>query len=222
MVNTSIADAEHGTAEEGPAPPPMTFSVPEGLHAIPLPIDHDERTQAVASLVREMYPEGDTELWSAMQAVYGPIADDLVDAGVAFTGVGLYDIGDRQVGHCSLTIGAMECDQQDPEVTALGLRELFGRRPLHEVSWLDLPCGPAVSVTTTRRTVIDGSVTASGEDVAVTSGQVQVYVPFPTAPYIAVFTLETMAEEHFEEFGVMLSTIIASVAFPDEDAGRQD
>jgi hypothetical protein len=197
--------------------PPMTFSVPEGLHAIPLPLDQAERNSSVASLVREMYPEGDSDLWNAMQAVYGPIADDLVEMGVAFTGIGLYDIGDDQVGHCSLTVGAMECDQQSPEVTALGVRELFGRRPMHEVSWLDLSCGPAVSVITTLKTFIDGGFTSSGEDVEVISGQIQVYVPFPADPYIAVFTMETMAEEHFEEFGVMLSTIVASIAFPDEN-----
>jgi hypothetical protein len=200
-------------------PPPMTFGVPEGLHAIPLPTDQDERKAAVASLVREVYAEGDERLWTAMEAVYGPIADDLAEAGIAFTGIGLYDIGDEKVGHCSLTVAAMECEQQDPEVTALGIRELFGREPKHEVSWLDLPCGPAVSVTTTRQMVIDGSYTAGGVDITLTSGQVQVYIPFPAAPYIAVFSLETMAKEHFEEFGAMLATIVASVDFP---AGEPD
>ncbi len=224
MTVDTGAPAIEGPAQEGTAGPaaglalpPMTFAVPEGLHAVELPLDRAERTRAVASLVRDMYPKGDPDLWTAMQAVYGPLTDELVDAGVAFTGIGLYDLGERRIGHCSLTVGALECEQHDPEVTAHGIREMYGRQPLHEVSWLDLPCGPAVAVTTTRETVIDGSVTSSGADVTVTSGQVQVWVPFPKAPFIAVFTLETMAAEHFEEFGVMLSIILASVDFPDED-----
>ncbi|MDI5964255.1 hypothetical protein [Streptantibioticus silvisoli] len=223
MTDTAAGFAPGAGPDPGSGPaggvrlPPMTFGVPEGLHAVPLPLDAAERGAAVAELVRDIFPEGDADLWTVLQAVYGQVAEDLVAAGVAFTGIGLFDVGEGQVGHCSLTVGAMPSGQPDAEIAALGLRELWGRRPLHDVQWLDLPCGPGVSVTTSRSVVIDGAYTASGEDVTVTSGQLQVYVPFPAAPYTAVFTMDTAAVEHVEDFGALMGAILASVAFPAEE-----
>lgn len=146
MSGTNEPHESNGTADV--LPPPMGFHVPEGMHAVSLTLDPAERAEAAAELVRDVYPKGDPQLWEAMGAIYVPVLEAMAVSGVCFTGIGIYDDQEGGVAHCSLTVAAMESDHGDAEAAALGLREIFGRRPKHDVRWLDLPCGPAVAVVT--------------------------------------------------------------------------
>jgi hypothetical protein len=207
-------DMASGTAT-GVQLPPMAFHVPEGIHAVSLSLDPAERAAAAGELVRDIYPKGDQQLWEAMGTIYVPVLEAMAVNGVCFTGIGIYDDEEGGVAHCSLTVAAMESDHTSAEVAALGLREIWGRRPKHDVRWLDLPCGPAVAVVTVRALTIDGELTKTGEHTQMITGQIQVYVPFPTGPYTAVFTLDTSAMNQWDNLSELMAEIVKSIVFPE-------
>ncbi|MFJ2774029.1 hypothetical protein [Streptomyces sp. NPDC087300] len=199
----------------------MTFDLPEGMHAIEVSLDADERAEAVRQLVRDIYPNGDKPLWEAMSMLYSETADGMIADGVSFFGIGLYGIDGGGVAHCSLTLSVFESDSVDQEIVAEGIRAALGADPLHDVTWLDLPCGPAVSSISARRLLIDGQYTQSGNDEELVMGQFQVHIPFGNGPYTAVVTLDTASMEQWEEFTHAVANIIGSVAFPaDADEER--
>ncbi|ELP68776.1 hypothetical protein ACKI1I_34320 [Streptomyces turgidiscabies] len=199
---------------EGMALPPMSIHLPDGMHAIEVSADETERTAAVMELVREIYPQGEEPLWEAMGALYGATAQEMASGGVSFFGIGLYDIGDGGgVAHCSLTVAVFESGAADPDVVAQGIFATLGPDPLRDVTWLDLPCGPAVSVISFRKLVVDGQYTRSGSDEELTMGQIQVHVPFSTGPYTAVITLDTASVEQWDEFTHAIAGIVGSLEF---------
>ncbi|MDN0193585.1 hypothetical protein [Streptomyces sp. S.PNR 29] len=195
--------------------PPMAFRLPPGMHAIEVSLDAEERAEAAQRLVRDIYPHGSEPLWGTMGALYSAMADALLSDGIAFFGIGLYAIEDSGgVAHCSLTIAVCESGDTAPDVVAQGIRAALLGDPLREVSWLDLPCGPAVSAITFRKLLVDGAYTESGADAELVMGQIQVHIPFPTGPYTAVVTLDTASVEQWDEFSQALGGIVRSVEFP--------
>ncbi|MFH8613258.1 hypothetical protein ACH4D5_37900 [Streptomyces sp. NPDC018029] len=192
----------------------MTFDLPDGMHAIEVALDAGERAAAVRQFVRDLYPRGDEPLWEALSALYGETADSMPADGIAFFGIGLYEIENGGVAHCSLTLSVWDSGSVDQEVAAQGIRAALGTNPLYDVTWLDLPCGPAVSAISMRRLVIDGRFTRSGEDEELVMGQFQVHIPFANGPYTAVFTLDTASMEQWEEFTHAVAGIVGSVTFP--------
>ncbi|MEU5311135.1 hypothetical protein [Streptomyces sp. NPDC021562] len=204
---------------EGAVLPPMAFRLPDGMHAIEVSLDADERAQAAQQLVREIYPRGEVPLWETMGALYSAMADQMLASGVGFFGIGLYGLeDDRGVAHCSLTIAAFESGETDQEVVAQGIKALLLRDPLREVTWLDLPCGPAVCGVSFQKLVVDGGYTKSGQDEELIMGQIQVHIPFATGPYTAVFTLDTASVEQWDEFAHAVAGIVGSVEFPPSTA----
>ncbi|TLS41974.1 hypothetical protein FE633_33405 [Streptomyces montanus] len=199
---------------EGIALPPMTIRLPEGMHAIEVSLDETERTEAVARLVRDIYPRGEESLWEAMSAVYSATAQEMSSAGVSFFGIGLYDIGDGGVAHCSLTVAVFESGETDQDVVAQGIFAIHSPDPLRDVTWLDLPCGPAVSLISFRKLIVDGEYTKSGNDEELTMGQIQVHVPFSTGPYTVVITLDTASLAQWDEFTHAIAGIVGSLEFP--------
>jgi hypothetical protein len=200
---------------EGVALPPMTIRLPEGMHAIEVSLDETERTEAVRKLVRDIYPRGEEPLWEAMSALYGATAQEMSAGGVSFFGIGLYDIGEGGgVAHCSLTVAVFESGEADPDVVAQGIFATLGPDPLRDVTWLDLPCGPAVSVISFRKLVVYGQYTKSGNDEELTMGQIQVHIPFSTGPYTVVITLDTASVEQWDEFTHAIAGIVGSLEFP--------
>ncbi|MFF4566011.1 hypothetical protein [Streptomyces sp. NPDC001435] len=201
--------------------PPMSFRLPHGMHAIEVSLDAQERAEAAQRLVQDIYPHGEEPLWGTMGTLYSAMADEMLSDGVAFFGIGLYEIeGGGGVAHCSLTIAVYETGDTDPDIVAQGVRAALLGDPLCEVSWLDLPCGPAVSAITFRRLLVDGAYTKSGADAELVMGQIQVHIPFPTGPYTAVVTLDTASVEQWDEFSHAIAGIVGSVEFPsDPDTG---
>lgn len=65
---------------------------------------------------------------------------------------------------------------------------------------------------------IGGEFTTSGEEVELTTGQIQVYVPFPTGPYTALFNLDTSAMPQWGDFCELMAAVLKTVGFPAEDA----
>ncbi|MDQ0715414.1 hypothetical protein QFZ55_004866 [Streptomyces luteogriseus] len=205
MTTLTVADATL---------PPLAFRLPEGIHAIEVSLDPEERAQAARRLVRDVYPQGEERLWTTMGSLYSAMADELLADGVAFFGIGLYAIEDGGgVAHCALTLAVHERGDADPDVVAEGTRAALLADPLREVSWLDLPCGPAVYGITFRKLLVDGAYTTSGADEELVMGQIQVHIPFPADPYTAVLTLDTASVAQWEEFSHAMAEIIGSVDF---------
>jgi hypothetical protein len=199
--------------------PPMALRLPHGMHAIEVSLDAEERAEAARRLVRDIYPQGEEPLWTTMSAVYSAMADELLSDGIAFFGIGLYEIEDGGgVAHCSLTVAVWESGDTDPDIVAQGIRTVLLSDPLCEVSWLGLPCGPAVSGITFRKLLIDGAYTRSGADTELVMGQIQVHVPFPTGPYTAVVTLDTASVAQWDEFSQAIAGIVGSVEFPSPES----
>ncbi|MFI6490608.1 hypothetical protein [Streptomyces sp. NPDC050564] len=195
--------------------PPMAFRLPTGMHAIEVSLDSGERAEAAQRLVRDIYPQGEESLWNAMGSLYSAMADEMLAGGVGFFGIGLYDIEDGGgVAHCSLTIAVYESGETDQDVVAHGIQTLLLGDPLHEVTWLDLPCGPAVCGVTFRKLLVDGAYTQSGKDEELVMGQIQVHIPFSTGPYTAVVTLDSASVEQWDEFSHAVAGIVGSVEFP--------
>ena len=199
---------------EGMALPPMSISLPEGMHAIEVSLNGTERTEAVRKLVQDIYPRGEEPLWEAMSALYGATAQEMLAGGVSFFGIGLYDIGDGGgVAHCSLTVAVFESGEASPDTVAQGIFAVLSPDPMRDVTWLDLPCGPAVSVISFRKLVVDGLYTKSGNDEELVMGQIQVHIPFPTGPFTAVITLDTASVEQWDEFTHAIAGIAGSLEF---------
>lgn len=212
-VTSQVAASREVTVQETVLPP-MTFRLPHGMHAIEVPLDGTSRAEAARRLVRDIYPRGTEPLWQSMGALYGAMADELSADGVAFFGVGLYAVDGGGVAHCSLTIAVYESGTDDQDVAAQGVHALLLDDPLREVTWLDLPCGPAVSAITFRKLVVDASYTASGKDEDLVMGQIQVHIPFPTGHFTALVTLDTASMDQWEDFSAALAGIVGSVEFP--------
>jgi hypothetical protein len=99
----------------------------------------------------------------------------------------------------------MPSDHPSAEVAANGIREIFVRDPLLDTRWLDLPCGPAVGIVSVR----DVPLGAGHLPV----GQIQVHVPFPRDPWIALFTLETTALEQWDRVCGVMAGMAKSIRF---------
>lgn len=194
--------------------PPMTFHVPENFLAYPLHEDPAERMAAADAFVRELYKNGDAELWQSTAPAIAAMGEMNASSGVAYAAMGVYDNEQGGVATCTVTVTATESDHMDPEVAALGLREILVRDEYNDSRWLDLPCGPAVSRLTATKYPVDAGLTGGVDGVELVQGQIQVYIPFPTGPWIAVLTMQTANMEVWAEFSEMMASIVASVEFP--------
>ncbi|MEE4545450.1 hypothetical protein V2S66_26210 [Streptomyces sp. V4-01] len=201
---------------ELPDIPPLSFVVPESFHALPIAAGPEERAALAEEFVRELYPNGDDALWTPAAPYYAALGEAMGDQGLAYSAMGLFSI-DEGIAHCSFTMAAVTSDHPSPEVAALGIREILATDETNDARWIDLPCGPAVSCVSLRQIVIGAELTADGEEARLHMGQVQVYVPFPTGPFTAVFTMDTAAVDYWGEFSEMLTAILRSVSFPAPD-----
>lgn len=221
MTDVSLTPVE-STEPATPAVPPMWFTVPEFFHAFPLGTEPDERAAAAVEFARELFPEGDEPLWDAAAPFYADLAETMTDASLAYSALGVFST-DEGIAHCSLTVTAVESDHPDPEVAALGIQVILRNDPINDVRWLDLPCGPAVANISIREMAVGPELSASGEETTFLTGQIQVFVPFPTGPYTALVTLDTPAVNYWGEFCELMVAILKTITFqPSEDTQHRD
>ncbi|WP_030678152.1 hypothetical protein [Streptomyces sp. NRRL B-1347] len=210
--------APHPSAEEL-APlvlPPLSFVVPEGFHSLPVDASADELPASTAEFVRGLYPSGDAELWGSATPYYERVATLLSTAGLLYSGLGIFGLGDEGVAHCSLSVAVCASHHADTESAAQGTLAVLSSDPLNDARWLELPCGPAISCVSMRELSVDAEKTESSEEQPrIITGQIQIYLPFPTGPYMAVFTLSTASMRCWGEFCDMLTAILQTVSFTD-------
>ncbi|MGW6485916.1 hypothetical protein [Streptomyces sp. NPDC055056] len=202
--------------------PPLSFTTPEGFFSLPLAATADDRAALSESFVRELYSRGDEALWTPAAPYYAALAEQLAHTGVSYSAMGLFSTDDGGVVQCALTVAAVETEQSDPEIAAHGILTALSSDPHRDARWLDLPCGPAVSCVTMREVTLAPEVTASGAEVQLLTGQIQVQVPFPTGPYTAVFTLDTASTEYWGEFCDLLIAVLRTLSFRDTAADTSD
>ncbi|MFW6691711.1 hypothetical protein [Streptomyces sp. MAR4 CNX-425] len=193
--------------------PPMWFTVPDGFHALPIAATPEERTALADTFVRELYPEGDDALWAASAPYYGAVGEFMGRSGLSYSAMGFFARDDGGVVHCTLTAAGVESRHRSAEAAATGIREVLVRDPMNDARWVDLPCGPAVSCITLREFTVPEELAAEGAETKLHAAQIQVHVPFPTGPYVAVFTLDTTALDHWGEFCEMTAAIMQTVSF---------
>lgn len=210
--------------------PPMSFVVPEGFHDLPVDALKDERSAATAEFVRGLYPGGDSELWESAAAYYERVTAVMATAGLAYSALGIFGLDGPGVAHCSLTTAFFASDHSEPDEAAQGTLATLASDPLNDARWMDLPCGPAVSCVTMRELPLDleteqpeqpeqGEV--SGEQPRLITGQIQIYIPFPTGPYMAVFTLDTASMQYWGAFCDMLTAVLQTVSFVDSEVDTE-
>ncbi|MFF0725511.1 hypothetical protein [Streptomyces sp. NPDC004134] len=191
----------------------MWFTVPDGLHALPIAATAEERTALADAFVRELYPNGDDALWAASAPYYGVVGQFMSGTGLSFSAMGFFARDDGGVVHCTFTVASVASGHASVEAAANGIREVLVRDPANDARWVDLPCGPGVSCTTLREFTVPAELTADGTETKLHTGQIQVHVPFPTGPYVALFTLDTAALDHWGEFCEMTAAIMRTVSF---------
>ncbi|MFY1679439.1 MULTISPECIES: hypothetical protein [unclassified Streptomyces] len=220
--------------------PPLWFLTPEGFHSLPLGASPEERGERSRAFVRDLYSRGSEEIWAPAALHYANLAGLLQDTGVSYAAVGLFSTAaddgasspgpgttrgetSKGVAQCALTVAVVATEQStavDGDAVAQGILATLSSDPLNDAIWLDLPCGPAVSCISMREHTVGAEVSASGEPTKLVTGQVQVHIPFPADPFVAVFTLDTASLDHWPEFYRALSSILRTVAFTDPESAR--
>ena len=193
--------------------PPFSVEIPEGFHELPIDTAGDEREQSVADLVRGVYPRASPEVWKGAVPLFASATEMMAGAQLTFAGIGLFSDGPDKVAQCALTLAVAPSDHPTAEVAAHGIREILARTESVEAEYVDLPCGPAVTAISISEVTYDGQYTTTGEDATVRMGRLQAYVPFPTGPYLAVLTLDTPAMDYWENFSVMMGTVLMGMEF---------
>ncbi|MFG3100124.1 hypothetical protein ACGFZL_06350 [Streptomyces sp. NPDC048182] len=219
-------------------PAPLWFLIPEGFFALPLAASPQERAHRADAFVRELYSRGSEDIWRPAAPYYAAIAELLADTGISYAAMGLFSTSDEDfteqgevarhalsegAAQCVLTLAAVPTGQPhgETDVVAQGIAAALRTDSLNDVRWLDLPCGPAVACISWRQFPIRPEATADGSETEVVTAQLQVHVPFPTAPFTAVFTMLTAYVDHWQQFCEMTEAILQTLSFTDP-AGTED
>jgi hypothetical protein len=197
--------------------PPLLFVLPTGFHELPLQSDPAQRAAAAEAFARELYPNGSEELWQTNSPAFAAMGEMTAATGVSYAAMGVFDNEQGGMATVNLTIAATASDHTDPETAALGIREVLVRDEFNDSRWLDLPCGPAVSRITVTKFPLDPILTggAPGE---LTQGQIQVFVPFPTGPFVAIVTIGSFNMESWAEISEMAAVMVQTLTFPEPGA----
>lgn len=215
-------------------PPPIWFLTPEGFFALPVAATAEERARLSDDFVRELYSRGDETVWGPAAPYYAALGELMAGSGVSYAAMGLFSTSEDELtpegeitrhdpsagaAQCVFSVAAVPTDQpdHDTDVVAQGIFATLSTDPQNDVQWLDLPCGPAVACATWREFRLEPEMTASGGPTELVTAQVQVYVPFPSGPFTAVFTLFTAAVDHWVKFCELVQAILQTVSFTDPE-----
>jgi hypothetical protein len=201
------------TVIDDPTIPPLQFVAPEGFHALPVDADSSTRMSAASEFTRGLFPEGNVHLWESAAPFYAGLSEVFADSGLAYSAIGVFGDGNGGVVHFSFTVGAIVSPYATSDEATEAIRRSLCRDPGNDSRRITLPCGSAVSNISVREITVGAELTATGDETKLLTGQIQVFVPFPNAPYIAVFTLDTAAMEHWGEICDMTAAILETVSF---------
>ncbi|MER7480552.1 hypothetical protein ABTX60_23425 [Streptomyces sp. NPDC126510] len=220
MSTDKLTSSGIPTVIDDPAIPPMWFVVPEGFHALPVDADPDNRISAATDFTRELFPEGDAHLWESAAPFYAGLTEVFADSGLAYSAMGVFGDDNGGVVHFSFTVGAIASPYATSEEAADAIGRSLGRDQGNDSRRITLPCGPAVSNISVREITIGAELTSTGDETKLLTGQIQVFVPFPDAAFIVVFTLDTAAMEYWGEICDLMAAVLETVSFAPAPAPR--
>lgn len=213
MSTDNLTSSGIPTVIDDPAIPPLWFVVPEGFHALPLEADSDTRISAATEFTRDLFPEGDAHLWESAAPFYAGLTEVFADSGLAYSAMGVFGDDNGGVVHFSFTVGAIASPYATSDEAADAIGRSLRRDPGNDSRRITLPCGPAVSNISVREITIGAELTSTGDETKLLTGQIQVFVPFPDAAFIVVFTLDTAAMEFWGEICDMAAAVLDTVSF---------
>ncbi|QKW08900.1 hypothetical protein HUT18_23480 [Streptomyces sp. NA04227] len=201
--------------------PPVWFDVPSTFFALPLAETPEERAERAETFVRQLYSQGDESIWEPAAPYYEALAEHFSDSGLSYSAMGLFSTDEGAVVQCAFTLAAVETGHADPDIAAQGTLATLSVDSDNDARWLDLPCGPAISCVTLTELVLNAGITASGEQEKLLTGQIQVHVPFPNAPYTAVFTMHTASMDYWGEICDMTAAVLDTVSFEEPEVSSR-
>lgn len=196
--------------------PALSLELPDGFHELPIDTPDSDRDEAITALVQDLYPQGNAALQAGITPLLANATRAMADADLTLAAIGLFSDGPERVAQCALTLAVAASNHPNPEAAARGMHEILARTSSVEAQYLDLPCGPAAVGISVRQVTYDGAYTATGRPASVRMGRLQAYIPFPTGPYMAVLTLDTPAMNYWENFSVMMGSVLMALEFPED------
>lgn len=196
--------------------PPFSFVAPDGLHELPVSASHEERKELAARFVRELYSQGSESLWEQAAPYFSAIGEFLASEGLTYSAIGLFSTDQGGVAQCALTVAIVETDQTSAEVAAEGIAASLSQNPTNDIHRITLPCGSAVSCVALTEISPTTEESVIREEEKILMGNIQIHIPFPTGPFTAILTLETVSMEHWDEFSNMMVAILQTVSFEEE------
>ncbi|CAM5646716.1 putative protein OS=Streptomyces tendae OX=1932 GN=GUR47_18060 PE=4 SV=1 [Streptomyces tendae] len=188
----------------------VRWVMPEGMFEFPVEAEElDGIAERLVDLARAVMPEASFEMqleWALMVAAQ---YDSFIEAGVQYSGFVITEVdGARCIATVSVCISDLDESAGVRPVGFVGstMRHLN----IGQVDEINLPCGPAVSCIGTRKTNLDGSLTASGKDEPVWTSFIQTLIPLCNN---TLLTLEmgTPNREGWDVFSSMFAGVVKSV-----------
>lgn len=196
----------------------VRWIMPEGFFEIPMDVeDLDETAEQLIELARKTLPEADFEVqlqWAVMVAAN---YDSFVEAGVQYAGFVMAEVDGTR---CTATVSVsmIDLDERAGSNPAGFIGSTMRHLGIGQVSEVELPCGPAVSCIGSRKSSLDGSLTASGAAEAVWTSFIQVQIPL-TNETVLVLEMGTPTPEGWDGFSSMFAGVVKSVRLFNE-AGK--
>ncbi|MFC8449969.1 hypothetical protein [Kitasatospora sp. NPDC057223] len=188
----------------------IRFVVPPAFHEIPVLGTEDEVAERLWEVVSEVLagrPEEDRLLWAGMLI---PLIPPMADAGVLYSGICLVDIDGRPSTASVLVSLNPLGDLRYEEALDTTAAQLAEGRPEAEITQVELPAGRAVVMVGTEVTPVTGP-TADGEDAALSTSAIQVYLPLPNEREMLSLELSTPCAEDWELYSEVFADIVGSI-----------
>ncbi|WP_406332128.1 hypothetical protein [Streptomyces sp. NBC_00203] len=196
----------------------VRWIMPEGMFEIPMDAeDLDDTAEQLIDLARKVMPEATFEVqleWALMVAAH---YDSFVEAGIQYSGFVMTEVEGTR---CTATVSVsmIDLDERTGSDPAGFIGSTMRHLGLGQVSEIELPCGPAVSCIGRRKSSLDGSLTASGEDEPIWTSFIQVQIPLNNGTLL-VMEMGTPTPEGWEVFSSMFAGVVKSVRLFN-DAGK--
>lgn len=231
-----LRDAAEGSAADSAAADgedrlDFWIELPRGY--FPLPMDDIDTTLATAEAnLRELAPEEQRPLLSAVVDTFAVLLEQLQERNTAYCGLGWHTAEDGTIVPSSLVISLQQFpERRNPRLVLKDLVEIRAEAGEHgQVDVVDLKPGPAMffeSVLTLPRPRVPGQGTEPAESNAAGPNadvyQLQALVPSPDGTKLAAIDFTTPDIPHGPRFRAMMVLMADSVSFTappgTEDAG---
>lgn len=201
------------------------FWVPSSFREVTLGLDE----RAAREMVRERAVDASTTLSEEdiheHVSRYLRMSSYLETAG-AFYAASFLGVIDGTLSSCSLTMAVLQEVHADPQIAIPGIGHVVREHRGADVATkhVVLPCGEALLLfTQDAHLCIPAQLTDDDEDVPLSIGQAQAYIPVPEHQALLIVTLSTPSLDHWEHYCEVLVKLLRSVTIsPVNSAARSE